>query len=445
MESRRITRRGFLKNVGRSAAVLAACPAGLYAADKAARKPNVIVILTDDQGSIDMNCYGAKDLITPNMDALARRGVRFSQFYAGAPVCSPSRASLMTGRYPQRAQLATNAGGNRGMPAAQLTMAEVFKAAGYRTALFGKWHLGEALDLSPNAQGFDEFLGHKVGCIDNYSHFFYWSGPNRHDLWKDTKEHFEDGEYFPDIMVREAKRFIEANKDHPFFLYLPFNTPHYPLQGERKFVKLYAKMKDIKRKRYASFVTSLDDKIGQVLATVDKLKLRENTIIVFQSDHGHSVEVRTFGGGGSAGPYKGHKFTVWEGGLRIPAIISWPGRIPQGQVRDQITCSIDWLPTVAEYCKLPAIKTKLDGRSIAAVIESDKAPSPHKTLHWSSGDMWAVREGKWKLVNDKSEGLFLSDMDLDITETKNLAAKHPDIVTRLKQLHQQWSKEVMQQ
>ncbi|MDP6542420.1 MAG: sulfatase-like hydrolase/transferase [Phycisphaerae bacterium] len=444
MPAHNITRRGFLKNVGKTAAVLAAGPAGLYAADQLTRKPNVIVILTDDQGSVDMNCYGAKDLITPNMDALAKRGVRFGQFYAGAPVCSPSRASLLTGRYPQRAQLANNAGGKRGMPAAQLTMAEVFRAAGYRTALFGKWHLGEALALSPNAQGFDEFLGHKVGCIDNYSHFFYWSGPNRHDLWKDTKEHFEDGEYFPDIMVREARRFITENKDRPFFLYLPFNTPHYPLQGEQKFVKMYDKMKDVKRKRYASFVTSLDDKIGQVLATVDKLKLRDNTIIVFQSDHGHSVEVRTFGGGGSAGPYKGHKFTCWEGGLRIPAIISWPGRIPQGQVRNQIACSIDWLPTVAEYCKLPAIKTKLDGRSIAAVIASDKAPSPHKILHWDSCGMWAVRQGKWKLVKDRS-GMFLSDMNLDVTETKNLANKHPEIVTRLKQLHQKWSKEVEEQ
>ncbi|MDP6543227.1 MAG: sulfatase-like hydrolase/transferase [Phycisphaerae bacterium] len=444
VKSSETTRRGFLKDIGKAAVVLAAGPAAMRAAEKTPRKPNVIVILTDDQGSVDMNCYGAKDLITPNMDALAKRGVRFGQFYAGAPVCSPSRASLLTGRYPQRAQLASNAG-RRGMPASQLTMAEVFKSAGYRTALFGKWHLGEDLAMSPNAQGFDEFLGHKVGCIDNYSHFFYWSGPNRHDLWKDTKEHFEDGTYFPDIMVREAARFITDNAKRPFFLFLPFNTPHYPLQGEQKFVKMYAKMKDIKRKRYASFVTSLDDKIGQVIATVDKLKLRDDTIIIFQSDHGHSVEVRTFGGGGSAGPYRGHKFTCWEGGLRVPAIISWPGRIPQGKVRNQVACSIDWLATVAEYCKLPAIKTRIDGKSLSGVIESSAAPSPHKTLHWSACGMWAVREGKWKLVGGKSAGLFLSDMDADVTETKNLAKEHPDVVTRLKRLHQEWSKEVVTQ
>jgi len=446
MESRKSTRRSFLQSIGKGAAVLALGSAAASAADQLARKPNVIVILTDDQGSVDVNCYGAKDLITPHMDALAKSGVRFGQFYAGAPVCSPSRAALITGRYPQRAQLASNAGGNRGMPAAQLTMAEVFKSAGYRTALFGKWHLGEALDFSPNAQGFDEFLGHKVGCIDNYSHFFYWSGPNRHDLWKNTKEHFEDGTYFPDIMVREAKRFVTANKDRPFFLFLPFNTPHYPLQAERKFVKMYDKMKDIKRKRYASFVTSLDDKIGQVIAAVDKLGLRKDTIIIFQSDHGHSVEVRTFGGGGSAGPYKGHKFTCWEGGLRVPAMISWPGKIPSGQVRDQVACSIDWLPTVAQYCKLGKIKRKIDGKSLLPVIESAKAPSAHEVLHWSACGMWAVREGKWKLVSaGKSAGLFLSDMEQDVTETKNLAGKFPDVVTRLKRLHQQWSREVVKQ
>jgi len=446
MNARRITRRGFLKNAAQTAAVLAAAPLGLGAAENSKRKPNVIIILTDDQGSVDVNCYGAKDLITPNMDALAKSGVRFGQFYAGAPVCSPSRASLVTGRYPQRAQLAGNAWGARGLPAEQLTIAEIFKSAGYRTGLFGKWHLGDDMKLSPNAQGFDEFLGHKVGCIDNYSHFFYWSGPNKHDLWKNTKEHFEDGTYFPDIMVREAKRFITENKDREFFLFLPFNTPHYPLQAEQKFVKMYAVMKDIKRKRYASFVTSLDDKIGQVIATVDKLKLRNDTIIVFQSDHGHSVEVRTFGGGGSAGPYRGHKFTCWEGGLRVPAMISWPGKIRAGQVRNQVACSIDWLPTVAEYCGLPEIKTRIDGKSLKAVIESAKAPSPHKTLHWSSCGMWAVRDGKWKLVGGgKSKNLFLSDMKKDVTETKNLADEFPAVVARLKRLHREWSKEVVKQ
>ena len=177
-----------------------------------AGRPNVLIIFTDDQGSVDANCYGSKDLHTPNMDALARRGVRFTQFYVGAPVCSPSRVALLTGRYPQRAGLAHNAGQTSGLPNEQVTIAEMLKKAGYRTAIFGKWHLGHAKEMSPLAQGFDEFFGHKNGCIDNYSHFFYWSGPNRHDLWRNDKEVWEEGRFFPDLIVREARRFLKASR-----------------------------------------------------------------------------------------------------------------------------------------------------------------------------------------------------------------------------------------
>ncbi|MCH9022208.1 MAG: sulfatase-like hydrolase/transferase, partial [Planctomycetes bacterium] len=301
----------------------------------AIEKPNVVLIFTDDQGTIDVNCYGSKDLYTPNLDKLARRGVRFTQFYVGAPVCSPSRAALLTGRYPQRAGLTSNAGGNRGLPPQQFTIAEMLKENGYRTALFGKWHLGEAPQMSPISQGFDQFFGHKKGCIDNYSHFFYWSGPNVHDLWKNDTVHWEDGKYFPDMVVREAVRFLEENKNHPFFLFLPFNIPHYPLQGQKKYRQMVSHLAE-PRKSYAALVSTLDEKIGLVIDKIDQLGLRENTIIIFLSDHGHSVEVRTNSGGGSAGPYRGHKFTLWEGGIRVPCIISWPGQIPQNQVRDQI-------------------------------------------------------------------------------------------------------------
>ncbi len=416
----------------------------VMASDNISKHPNVVLILTDDQGTIDVNCYGAKDLITPNMDKLAKEGVRFTQFYVGAPVCSPSRASLLTGRYPQRAQLAHNASPGRGMPAAQVTIAEVLKEAGYRTALFGKWHLGSTPSLSPNAQGFDEFLGHKVGCIDNYSHFFYWNGPNRHDLWLNEEEHFEDGNYFPDMVVREAKRFINENKNTPFFLYLPFNTPHYPLQAEQKFVDMYKGMQDIKRKRYAAFVTSLDDKIGQVIRELDDLNLREKTMVIFLSDHGHSVEERSFGGGGSAGPYRGHKFTLWEGGIRVPCIISWPGRIASGEVRDQLASSIDLFPTIANYCQVDLFEHKIDGIDISALIDSEKVSSPHDIFYWMKGKNWAVRKGPWKMVHHDGEP-FLSNMDVDVSETKNLADENSDIVEELTDLHQEWVEEVVEQ
>ncbi len=443
MNKNRFTRRDFLKTLGTGAAAISAAPVSIWASNKSKRKPNVVLILTDDQGTVDVNCYGAKDLITPNIDDLAESGTRFTQFYVASSICSPSRAALLTGRFPQRAQLPGNAISGKGMPSSQLTIAEMLKSHGYKTGIFGKWHLGTALPLSPNEQGFDEFLGYKEGCIDNYSHFYYWRGPNRHDLWKDEKEIWEGGNYFSDMIVREAKRFLEEKKDKPFFLYLPFNTPHYPMQAEQKFVKMCENIKDPNRKRYAAFVTSLDDKISQVMAKLDELNLRENTIVIFMSDHGHSVEERAFGGGGSAGPYRGHKKTMWEGGIRVPSIISWPGHIPENTVRDQLACSIDWLPTIAEYCGVKLPNRKIDGKSIVSLINSSKEKTPHQIMHWMLGKTWAVRQGKWKLVYDNE--LFLSNMEKDITETKNLAGQYPNVVTRLKRLHVEWMEEVKKQ
>ncbi len=436
MAREQMSRRRFLQTAGAGALVFAARPVSALTQPAPARRPNVIVMLSDDQGTVDMGCYGATDLITPNMDRLAARGVRFTQFYVGASICSPSRAALMTGRYPVHAGLATNAYGDRGLPPDQVTMAEVFKAAGYRTALFGKWHLGETPPLSPNAQGFDEFLGFKVGCIDNYSHFFYWHGPNRHDLWHNEQEHWEPGTYFPDIVVREATRFLEENRDRPFFLYLPFNLPHYPMQPERRFVRLYRDIKDPNRRRYAAFLTTLDSKVGEILDMVDALGLAENTIIVYFSDHGHSTEERAFGGGGSAGPYRGHKFTLWEGGIRVPAIISWPGHIPAGEVRNQPVMSIDLLPTLAHYCGVRLPDREIDGVDISRVVESPEAPWPHQVMHWAQGKRWAVRQGKWKLVFDG--GLFLADLESDPSESRNLIDQFPEVAKRLKRLHETW-------
>ncbi len=433
-----INRRMFLKGLTAGAGCLPLMSMRhLMAAEPdRAEKPNVVFIFVDDLGSVDLNCYGSADLHTPNLDRLAEQGTRFTQFYAAAPICSPSRAALMTGRFPRRAGLPNNAWGDRGLPAEQVTMGEVFQRAGYRTALFGKWHLGETLQKGPNAQGFDEFLGHRVGCIDNYSHYFYWRGPNKHDLWKDETEHFEPGVFFPDIIVRQAKRFLNENTDKPFFLYLPFNLPHYPMQAEQKYMQRYENIKDPNRRRYAAFVTSLDDRIGQVIDTIDALKLRRNTIIVFASDNGHSVEEQAFGGGGSAGPYRGHKSDVWEGGIRMPCIVSWLGRLPQGQVRNQVTAAIDWLPTIGQWCGVN-VPNEIDGKDITEVIKSADAPTPHKVLYWEFYQDWAVREGKWKLVCKKGE-YFLSDMEKDVTETKNLASAFPEIVKRLKKLHDQW-------
>jgi len=425
------------------------------------RRPNVILIYTDDQGSVDMNCYGAKDLITPNMDALASRGIRFTQFYSAAPVCSPSRAALLTGRYPQRAGLATNAGsrkGARGMPAEQVTIAEMMKAAGYVTGHVGKWHLGYVPETMPNGQGFDYSFGHMGGCIDNYSHFFYWNGPNRHDLWCNGNEVWADGAFFPDLMVKEATRFIETNKDKPFFLYWPINTPHYPLQGTSKWRKKYVNL-PAPRRMYSAFVSTTDEKIGELLERVDELGLAQNTIVIFQSDHGHSMEERTFGGGGSAGPYRGAKLSLFEGGIRVPAIISYPGKLPADQVRSQFAASVDWLPTIAELCRVKLPGPAIDGVSLLGVIQDNENKSPHPTFHWQSGrgldrmPQWAVRDGDWKLIGNphdtsrkapitSAESRFLVNLADDVSEMKNLADDHPQIVRRLENLHDHWLSDV---
>ena len=421
------------------------------------RKPNVIVIYTDDQGSVDMGAYGASDLATPHMDALAKRGVRFTQFYAPAPVCSPSRAGLLTGRYPVGAGVPGNVSskpGNAGMPTEQITMAEMFRTAGYATAHIGKWHLGYTAETMPNAQGFDHSFGHMGGCIDNYSHFFYWSGPNQHDLHRNGEEVFHDGEFFQDLMVREADQFIEAHREEPFFMYFAFNAPHYPYQGYARWLEHYRDQGvPYPRDLYAAFLSTQDEHIGQLVSLIERAGLREDTIIVLQSDHGHSTEERAHFGGGSAGPYRGAKFSMFEGGLRVPAVISWPGHLPEDEVRLQMAHGCDWMPTLAALAGVDTVPEGIDGRSIADVIQDAAAPTPHDYLIWQVKEgesaTWAVREGDWKLlinVRDTTDGTnvqniagpFLVNLAEDIGETTNLAGDHPDIVERLTRIHDDW-------
>ncbi|MEC8473144.1 MAG: sulfatase-like hydrolase/transferase, partial [Planctomycetota bacterium] len=255
------------------------------------QKPNVIVIYSDDQGSLDLNCYGSSDLHTPHLDRLAAKGVRFTQMYSPSAICSASRAGLMTGRFPARAGVPGNvssAQGVPGMPSSEVTLAELMSSHGYATAHIGKWHLGYSPETMPNAQGFDYSFGHMGGCIDNYSHFFYWNGPNRHDLWRNGKEVFEDGEFFLDLMVQEARQFIHSSLEKPFFMYWAINAPHYPMQGTSKWRKRY---KDLEspRRQYAEFVSTVDEKVGEVLSVLEDLSLEKDTLIIFQSDHGHST------------------------------------------------------------------------------------------------------------------------------------------------------------
>lgn len=423
---------------------------GLFQVAASQEKPNVIIILTDDQGTIDLNSFGAKDLHTPNIDQLAGRGVKFTQFYAAAPLCSPSRASMLTGMNPHAAGLPGNASsmkGTPGMPSDRVTIAEAMKEAGYTTGHIGKWHLGFTPETMPNGQGFDYSYGHMGGCIDNYSHFFYWNGPNRHDLYENGKEIWEDGAYFPDLMQQKADEFITRSKDKPFFMYYAINLPHYPLQPTAKWREHYRNLPH-PRKDYAAFVSTIDERVGHLMNTLDSLKLRENTIVIFQSDHGHSVESRAFGGGGNAGPYRGAKMSLFEGGIRVPAIISYPGSIPENEERKQLALNIDWFPTIMDYVGVE--KPELEGKSLRKLIENNTAKTSHKLFRWKQGVSWAIRKGDWKLIgfpqdptrkaslDPEKDVLFLSNLSTDPGEMTNMAGRYPDKVEELLEDYMQW-------
>ena len=424
--------------------------------ERSSDKPNVLIIFTDDQGSLDMNCYGSEDLFTPNMDALAAGGIRFTQFYSAAPVCSPSRAGLLTGKDPVRAGLPGNVPVpakriGAGLPTEQFTIAELLQQQGYKTGHVGKWHLGHIPEKQPNAQGFDYTFGHHVGCIDNYSHFFYWSGPNIHDLWRNGEEVYYPGEFFPDLMVKEVNQFMEENRNDPWLLYWAINVPHYPYQGDEKWLDHYKDM-ETPRKEYSAFLSTMDEKIGEVLSKLDELGLEEQTLVIFQSDNGHSVEERAFFGGGSAGTFRGAKFSLFEGGIRVPAIIRLPGVVPEGEVRDQMAIAMDWFPTIAEICGVDLPDGTLDGKSLMPVIQNKSTISQHDVLHWHRGQagnlnaQWAIRQSNWKLIGnpedptqktsfEEADSLFLIDLSKDLSEKENLASQYPEKVQELKQIH----------
>lgn len=417
----------------------------LHAQNSSNKKPNVIIIYTDDQGAIDLGSYGAKDIFSPNLDKLAKEGTRFTQAYVAAPVCAPSRAALLTGKYPQNAGVSGNTSaspGSHGLPKNQYTIAKLFKDNGYNTGHIGKWHLGMSEESSPNAQGFDYSFGHLRGCIDNYSHYFYWEGPNVHDLYENGKEVFYDGHYFPDLASNKAIQYVEEHKEQPFFMYYAINMPHYPYQPTQKW-RDYYKNSEKPRGDYAAFISTIDERIGFLIDKLDELGIRENTIIVYQSDNGYSTEVRAFNGGGNSGPYRGAKSSLFEGGLRLPTIINWQNHLPVNIVNDQFIVNFDWMPTLAKFCGIETPLENIDGLDLSKMIQNPGTKSPRKSAFWKYGNQWVVRKGKWKLIgypkdtshkgklDPEKDALFLSDLSQDVSEMVNLADQYPEIVQEL--------------
>lgn len=434
----------------------------------AAERPNVVVVLTDDQGTMDANCFGSTDLHTPAIDRLARRGIRFTQAYAHT-VCCPARAALMTGRHPQRSSvnswtqrdITQESGIN--MHLEEVTLAETLKAAGYQTALFGKWHLGAHRDFGPTRQGFDHFFGIRDGFIDNYNH--YWLHRDGfHDLFEGTREVWADGQYFPQMVIDRALAYVEENKERPFFLYLALNTPHYPEQALEQHAERYANL-PMPRRSYAAFVTTTDHYIGLLMEKLADLGIADDTIVIFMSDNGHSAEQYAIredvhasgykkghnyganGGGGNTGKWLGNKNTFLEGGIRVPAVLTYPKRVPQGEVRDQAISIMDWYPTLLTLCGINSPPVTFDGHDLQPIIESASAPSPHEVLYFQWQDRWAVRRGDWKLIgrdprNGRAAQLSLHNLADAEPEKENYLERQPEIVQQLQALHDAWAEDV---
>lgn len=434
------------------------------------KKPNVVILFTDDQGTLDVNCYGSTDLKTPNLDKLAATGIRFTQAYAHI-VCCPSRAALLTGRYPQRGGVNNWTQGDRNgsdqsnsnMSAAEVTLGEKLASVGYDTAYFGKWHLGAKLGHGPLDQGFRVYFGHLSGFIDNYRHYFL-HGRGYHDLYDGNEEIFRPEEYYPDMMVEKVVDYIEMDREQPFFVTVAFNLPHYPEQPIGKFKDAYADMA-MPRQSYARVISSVDDHIGRVLDALVRSGKRNNTIVIMMSDNGHSAEnsqgIRindhtsgypaghyylANGGGGNTGKWIGHKGQFLEGGIRVPAIISFPGRIPAGETRDQIITVMDWFPTILDLCgfQTTADEPTPDGQSLISVIDSKTAKSPHQVLHFAWANGWAVRKGEWKLIRPKggSNATTLRRLSDDHPEVKDYTSEQPGVVADLTALHETWQNDV---
>jgi arylsulfatase A-like enzyme len=415
-----------------------------FAAPAAAqdKKPNVIVFLSDDVGYAEYGFQGCKDIPTPNIDSIAKNGVRFTQGYVAATYCSPCRAGLMTGRYPTRFGHEFNEGGPTGekggfgLPVEEKTIADRLKALGYATCAVGKWHLGGGEKFIATARGFDEFYG----TVANTPFF---NPPNFIDTRISPKVTPVKDEkfYTTDAYAERAVDWIGKQKDKPFFLYLPFNAQHAPLQATQKYLDRVKDMPEGNRKTFAAMMIAMDDAVGRVLAKVREMGQEENTLIFFFSDNGGPTQQTT----SKNDPLRGRKSTTLEGGIRVPFCIQWKGKIKPGTTYEHPIIQLDVFATavVAAGGKIdPA--WKLDGVDLMPYLTGANSAKPHEVLFWRFGEQWAIRKGDFKLVASAVDGVnkvLLYNLKDDIGESKDLSATMPDKVKELKAEWDKWSSE----
>jgi arylsulfatase B len=416
----------------------------------AQRKPNIVLLVADDLGYGELGCQGNPQIPTPHIDSIARNGVRFTNGYVSAPFCSPSRAGLMTGRYQTRFGHELNPVGAQnllphvGLPASETTLASCLKSAGYRTALVGKWHLGGAPPFHPMNRGFDEFFG-----FLHEGHFYVPPSEKKivsHLRVKEPpydennppmrgREVVEEPRYLTSALAREAVAFVQRNAKQPFFLYVPFNSVHSPMQAEPADVDRFAAIGDEHRRVFAAMLSTLDNGVGAILTEVKKQGLERDTIVVFLSDNGGPVAELT----SSNAPLRGQKGQLYEGGIRIPFLMQWPGRIRPGRTIDQPVISLDLLPTLVKAAggKVPP---GVDGVDLLPLVTTAQVKKPpHETLYWRYAAWGAIRQGRWKAVRPGAQGKpgawQLYDLQADLAEERDLAASEPE---RLKQMIAAW-------
>ncbi len=437
-----LTRREFLALIGAGSAALA-IPQGLRAFAQGARKPNLVLIVADDLGWGELGCQGNKQIPTPNIDSIASGGVRFTNGYVSCPVCSPTRAGLMTGRYQQRFGHEFNPGpaaqATFGLPLSQTTIAQRLKDAGYVTGMVGKWHLGNTDKLRPLSRGFDEFFGFLGGAHQ----YFVTGAPaaaGNNAIMRGDKA-VEEKEYLTDAFSREATAFIEKHKKEPFFLYLPFNAVHSPLQAPKKYLDRFASIKDEKRQKFAAMLSAMDDAVGAVLKALRDNGLEENTLVVFHSDNGGPTASTT----SSNGPLRGFKGQVLEGGVRVAYMMQWKGTIPPGTVDARPVIQLDIAPTLLAAAGGKAPADAFDGANLLPYVKSggDSKGKPHEALYWRFGDQDAIRKGDWKLVR-MGTGPELYNLADDIGEKTNLAGKNPEKVKELQADLEKWESKLAQ-
>jgi len=401
---------------------------------EAPRKPNILVILADDLGYADVGFHGCKDIPTPHLDALAKGGVRCTNGYVTGVYCSPTRAALLTGRYQQRFGHEFNPGGQQnpdfGLPLTETTMADRLRAAGYVTGLVGKWHLGNQPKFRPPQRGFHEYFGF-LGGAHSYQ-------PGTPGLFRGN-ERVEEKEYLTDALGREALAFIDRHKAKPFFLYLAFNAVHTPMHAAEERFKRFAAIENQQRRTYAAMLSAMDDAVGKVLEKLRSEKLEENSLIFFFSDNGGPVMQGTSVNGSNNAPLRGSKRTTLEGGIRVPFVVSWKGRLPAGKVYEHPVIQLDVLPTALTAAGVELKPDwKLDGVDLLPFLAGKSNGKPHETLYWRMGNQMALRHGDWKLVKHDGAPHQLYHLVEDIGESKDLAKEQSAKAQELLKVWREW-------